>query len=127
METQNSGQQSVEGVRSLIEQARAEVSEAVGHVPEIAGEARRRAGQIVERLPGAYGRARSGAQSTVTRLQKVPDSGLRLLAAASIGLGAGLRLAGAPRLATLAGFAPASILGFAIVSRPHVAPHRARP
>jgi hypothetical protein len=37
---------------------------------------------------------------------------------ASIGLGAGLRLAGAPRLATLAGLAPASIFGFAIMSRP---------
>jgi hypothetical protein len=72
----------------------------------------------------------SGAENTVTRLQKMPDSALRLLAAASIGLGAGLRLAGAPRLATLAGFAPASILGFAIVSRPsrtHPAPDPARP
>jgi hypothetical protein len=46
------------------------------------------------------------------------DSRLGLLAAASIGLGTGLRLAGAPRLAALAGFAPASILGFAIASRP---------
>jgi hypothetical protein len=47
----------------------------------------------------------------------MPDSGLRLLAAASLGFGAGLRLAGAPRLATLAGLAPASVFGFAIMSR----------
>jgi hypothetical protein len=55
----------------------------------------------------------------VTRLQTMSNSRLGLLAAASIGFGAGLRLAGAPRLATLAGFAPASILGFAIASRPN--------
>ena len=44
--------------------------------------------------------------------------------------GAGLRLAGAPRLGTLADFAPASTLGFAIVSRPrrsHQALHPAQP
>jgi hypothetical protein len=60
----------------------------------------------------------------------MPDSALRLLAAASIGLGAGLRLAGAPRLVTLAGFAPASIFGFAIMSRPrriHLALHPTQP
>jgi len=58
------------------------------------------------------------------------DSRLRLLAAASVGFGAGLRLAGASRLATLAGFVPASVLGFAIVSRPDrpvVVPRPTRP
>jgi hypothetical protein len=130
METQENGQESFEGARSAIDRARTKGSEAIGHVPEIAGQAGHRAGQVAERLPWAIGRVRSGAQNTVTRLQTVPDSGLRLLAAASIGFGAGLRLAGAPRLATLAGFAPASILGFAIVSRPngvHLEPHPARP
>ena len=84
---------------------------------------------VADQLPTAFDRVRSGAGSTVTRLQTMPDSGLRLLAAASIGLGAGLRLAGAPRLAILAGFASASVLGFAIVSRPnrvHLT-HAARP
>jgi hypothetical protein len=130
LETQDEGQESAGGVRAAIGQARTEVSAAMGHVPELAGKARDRAGQVAERLPGAVGRVQSGAENTVTRLQKMPDSALRLLAAASIGLGAGLRLAGAPRLATLAGFAPASILGFAIVSRPsrtHPAPDLARP
>ncbi|MGD0018633.1 MAG: hypothetical protein ABSD62_05210 [Candidatus Limnocylindrales bacterium] len=130
METQDDGQESFERVRSAIDQARTEVSEAIGHVPEIAGQARDRAEHVADRLPGAFDSIRSGAESTVTRLQTMPDSALRLLAAASLGLGAGLRLAGAPRLVTLAGFAPASILGFAIVSRPrrsHQAPHPARP
>jgi len=121
MEIQGSERNLAESVRSATGHARTEVSEAIGHVPEIAGEMGHRAGQAAGRLPGALGHVRSGAQDTVTRLQTMPDSGLRLLAAASIGFGAGLRLAGAPRLVTLAGFAPAPILGFAILSRPHPA------
>ena len=117
METQEIGRQSLEGVRGAVQQARVKASEAVGHVPAMVGNARRRAGQVAERIPGAFEQVRSGAQTTVVRLQAVPDSGLRLAAAISIGLGAGLRLAGAPRLATLAGFAPASVFGFAILSR----------
>lgn len=76
------------------------------------------AGQAVGHIPGTARIAESGARRGVTRLQTMSDSRLGLLAAASIGFGAGLRLAGAPRLATLAGLAPASILGFAIASRP---------
>ena len=120
--------ESVEAVRGAIRQARTGVSDAVGHVPEVAASARHRAGQIAERLPGAVGRVGSSARSGVTGLQKMSDSRLRLMAAASIGFGAGLRLAGAPRLATVAGLVPASIFGFAIVSRPNrarPAPHQA--
>ncbi|MGD0248784.1 MAG: hypothetical protein ABSB75_06995 [Candidatus Limnocylindrales bacterium] len=121
MEIQGSERNLAESVRSATGHARTEVSEAIGHVPEIAGEVGHRAGRAAERLPGAFGHVRSGAQETVTRLQTMSDSGLRLLAAVSIGFGAGLRLAGAPRLVTLAGLAPAPILGFAILSRPHPA------
>jgi hypothetical protein len=130
METQDGERESFEGARAAIDQARTEVSKAIGHVPEIAGEARNRAEQVANRLPGAFDGMRSGAESGVTKLQTMPDSALRLLAALSLGLGAGLRLGGAPRLVTLAGFAPASILGFAIVSRPrrsHQASHPALP
>ena len=130
METQEHGQESFAAARSAIDRARTKGSEAIGHVPEVADQARHRAGQVADRLPRALGSVRSGAKHTVTRLQTVPNSGLRLLAATSIGFGAGLRLAGAPRLATLAGFAPASILGFAILSRPsrgHLEQHPARP
>jgi hypothetical protein len=92
-------------------------SEAIGRVPAIAGKARHRAERVAGQLPGALDYARVRAGRSVTRLQEFPDSELRLMAAASVGLVAGLRLAGASRLATLAGMAPASIFGFAIVSR----------
>jgi hypothetical protein len=118
METQDIDQELDEGVRGAIEHARAGVSDAIGHVPEIAAEACDRAEQVADRLPAAFDDLRTRAQSAVTRLQTMPDSRLRLLAAASIGLGTGLRLAGASRLATLIGLAAASILGYAIVSRP---------
>jgi len=96
---------------------RSGASEAMGHVPQIADDVRLRAGQVAQQLPGTARRAQSGAESTITRLQTMSDSTLSLLAAVSIGFGAGPRLAGAPRLATLAGFAPASIFGFAMASR----------
>jgi hypothetical protein len=117
MDTQDSERDSVDGTESAIARARTRVSQAVGHMPELAGKARDRAEKIAERLPEAMSRVQAGAQTTVTRLQTRPDSELSMLAAASIGMGAGLRLAGASRLATLAGLAPASILGFAILSR----------
>jgi ABC-type transporter Mla subunit MlaD len=107
--------------RTRMARARTNASEAIERLPGLAGKTRDGAEQMAERLPEAYTQASHGAQGAITRLQKVPDSGLRLLAAASIGFGTGLRLAGAPRLATLAGFAPAPILGFAILSRPHPA------
>lgn len=130
METPDNERELVESAQRAAEQAGTDVSEAIGQVPGIVGRARSRAEQLAERFPEAFGRVQSGAQSTVTRLQTMPDSELRLLVAASLGLGAGLRIAGAPRLAMLAGFVPAAILGFAIVSRPnrpHLAPQKARP
>jgi len=127
VETDDGDQESFEGARAAIDHARTEASKAIGHVPEIAGEARHRAEQVAEALPGAFDSVRAGAESGVTRLQTMPDSALRLLAAASLGLGAGLRIAGAPRLVTLAGLAPASVLGFAIVSRPHRSHHALHP
>jgi hypothetical protein len=118
METQDGGREFSEGVHGLADQAESEAPEAAGHVREMADGARRRAGEVADRLPGAFSHVRAGAENAVTRLQTLPDSGLRLLAAVSLGLGAGLRLAGAPRLVTLTALAPASVLGFAIVSRP---------
>jgi hypothetical protein len=58
------------------------------------------------------------AHGTTIALQTLPDPTLRWLAATSVGLGAGLHLAGAPRLVTAAGLAPAAIMGAAIVLRP---------
>ncbi len=130
MESHDGGQTSIDVGTSPIDRARTGLSTAIGHVPSIAANGRTRAEHVAEALPGAFGGMRTGAENTVTRLQTMPDSALRMMAAISIGLGAGLRLAGAPRLATLAGLAPASIFGFAILSRPRRSnqpPQPARP
>jgi hypothetical protein len=127
MEYQEDSQVSYGRARSAVARVRSSAAAAVGHVPEAIANVRHRAGGVADRLPGTLGHVRSGAEGTVTNLQTVPDSGLRLLAAASIGLGAGLRLAGKNRLAALAGFAPASIFGFAIMSRPRPARPEPRP
>jgi len=127
MNAQDIEQKLVETGRGAVERARTEASDALGHVSEIAGEARHRAGQVADKLPEAFDEVRTGAQNGVTRLQAVPDSGLRLMAAASLGITAGLMLAGKRRLAALAGLAPASIFGFAILSRPQPANPEPKP
>ena len=71
------------------------------------------------RLPGTMKATRAGAQATTSALQTMPDSTLRWLAASSVGLGAGLYLAGKQRLLIVAGVAPAVIMGAAIALRPH--------
>jgi hypothetical protein len=73
---------------------------------------------LMERVPGTIDTTRAGAHGTTSALQTLPDPTLRWLAAASVGLGAGFYLAGAPRLAIAAGSAPALILGAAIALRP---------
>jgi hypothetical protein len=62
---------------------------------------------------------RTGASDTTTALQALPDPTLRWLAATSVGLGAGLYLAGVPRGVIAAAVTPAILLGAAIVGRPH--------
>jgi uncharacterized protein YjbJ (UPF0337 family) len=73
---------------------------------------------LIARLPGTMRATRAGAQDTTSALQTLPDPTLRWLAATSVGLGAGLYLARAPRLAIAAGVAPAMVIGAAIVLRP---------
>jgi hypothetical protein len=80
--------------------------------------ARRGAITVIERVPGTVRATRAGAHGMTTALQTLPDSTLRWIAATSVGLGAGLRLAGAPRLVSAAGAAPALIVGAAIALRP---------
>jgi hypothetical protein len=72
---------------------------------------------LVERVPGTIRATRAGAEGTTTALQTLPDPTLRWLAAGSVGLGAGLSLAGAPRLVVAAGVAPALIVGAAMALR----------
>ena len=80
--------------------------------------ARAGATMLIVRAPGTMHTTQAGAHRVTSVLQTLPDSTLRWLAASSVGLGAGLSLAGAPRLVRAAGMAPALILGAAIVLRP---------
>jgi len=80
--------------------------------------ARTGATTLIVRMPGIVHATRAGAQGTTSALQTLPDPVLRWLAAGSVGLGAGLSLAGAPRLVRAAGVAPALIMGAAIALRP---------
>jgi uncharacterized membrane protein len=57
-------------------------------------------------------------------LQDLSDPRLKLLIAFSLGVGAGLWMAGAPRLVTLAALSPALVAGVAIASRKQGKGHR---
>ncbi len=70
------------------------------------------------RLPGTVRASGTAGHQATAALQRLPDSTLRWIAATSVGLAAGLRIAGAPRLVTAAGAAPALLMGAAIALRP---------
>ena len=69
------------------------------------------------RLPGIASAGAEGAAESVRMLQELSDPRLKLLVAFSLGVGAGLWMAGAPRLVTLAALSPAVVAGIAIASR----------
>ncbi len=98
-----------------LEEARTGVAQRVFGAIQLA---RTGAGTLGERLPGAVHATRAGALEMTSALQRLPDSTLRWIAATSVGLGAGLRLAGAPRLVSAAGAAPALLVGAVIALRP---------
>lgn len=75
------------------------------------------AGQVAEKLPDLAEEARSGAAGTAQTFDSMPEPTLQLLAAASLGFGAGLFLAGAPRLVTFMALAPAIFAAGTIVGR----------
>jgi hypothetical protein len=79
--------------------------------------ARVTADEVGTRLPGIASAGAEGAAESVRMLQELTDPRLELLAAFSLGIGAGLWLAGAPRLVTLAALSPALLVGVAIASR----------
>ena len=87
-----------------------------GAAAALAG-ARATADEVGTRLPGIASAGAEGAAESVRMLQEVSDPRLKLLAAFSLGVGAGLWMAGAPRLVTLAALSPALVIGVAIASR----------
>ena len=56
------------------------------------------AGDVGERVPGLVDGVRSAAAAGAREVDRWPEPTRRLVAAASLGLGAGLAIAGAPRL-----------------------------
>jgi hypothetical protein len=87
-------------------------------VQELAASARDLASQIedgsariVDRMPEAVESVRSSAMDAARTVEAMPESTRRILATLSLGLGAGLYLAGAPRLLTLIALAPALVVG----------------
>jgi len=116
-EPQDIEPESFEGARAAIDQARIGVSNAIGHVPDTPAWL-----AIAPSRSPIGSRGRSAAcnpapRKPVTRLQTMP---IRRCVCwrphRSVWVPA--PSCGAPRLVTLAGFAPASIFGFAIMSRP---------
>ncbi len=79
--------------------------------------ARATADEVGTRLPSIASAGAEGAVESVRMLQELPDPRLELLAAFSLGVGAGLWMAGAPRLVTLAALSPALLVGVAMASR----------
>ena len=96
-----------------------------GAAAALAG-ARATADEVGTRLPGLASAGAEGAAESVRMLQEVSDPRLKLLAAFSLGVGAGLWMAGAPRLVTLAALSPALLVGIAIVSRNQREPGRGK-
>ena len=79
--------------------------------------ARATADEVGTRLPGIASAGAEGAAESVRMHQELSDPRLQLLIAFSLGVGAGLWMAGAPRLVTLAALSPALVIGVAIASR----------
>jgi ElaB/YqjD/DUF883 family membrane-anchored ribosome-binding protein len=114
----NKGEDAVGETISVAGRARHAAEDAAGHLPDLIENARSGAAQVTDRVPGAVEHARVVAHETETRLQKLPDTTLQLLAAGSVGLAAGIMLARRSRLVALAAVLPALVIGSAIVTRP---------
>jgi hypothetical protein len=94
-----------------------------GAAAAVAG-ARVVADEVGTRLPAIASAGAEGAAESVKMLQELSDPRLKLLMAFSLGVGAGLWMAGAPRLVTLAALSPALVAGVAIASRKPGVVHR---
>ncbi len=68
------------------------------------------AGDVGDRVPGLVDGVRNRAAAGTREIDGWPEQTRRLVAAASIGLGAGLAIAGAPRLLLGAALVPAIVV-----------------
>ena len=107
-----------EGARTPVRRRPKRFATAIRRVTGAASAVRTGAVTFLDRVPGTVRATRVGANDATSALQTLPDSTLRWLAAGSVGLGAGLFLAGAPRVVIAAGVAPALAMGAAALARP---------
>jgi len=82
---------------------------AVEQAPAVLRALRSGIDEMADRLPGAASAVQAGAAATSESIRTMPEPGLRLLAALSVGMGIGLYAAGAPRVATLVAITPAIV------------------
>jgi hypothetical protein len=97
--------------------SRSVIDAAAGVAAKAQEGARAAADELGSHLPGIASAGAEGAVGSVKMLQEFSDPRLQLLVAFSLGIGAGLWMAGAPRLVTLAALSPALVAGVAIASR----------
>ncbi len=114
----DAGKTFVEQTRSAAGQVRASVGGAIEKMPDVIESAKSGVEQVAEQLPVAVERSRETAMRTTVSLQSLPDTTLRLLAGASMGLAAGLSLGRVPRVIALAALVPAIFVGSALATRP---------
>ena len=114
----DAGKTLVEQTRSAAGQVRASVGGAIEKMPDMIETAKSGVEQVAGQMPVAVERSRETAMRTTVSLQSLPDTTLRLLAGASIGLAAGLSLGRVPRVLALAALVPAIFVGSALATRP---------
>ena len=73
--------------------------------------------RLVERMPEAMEAARTGARDAARTVESMPEQRRLALTTLSVGLGAGLYLAGAPRLLTVLALTPALVVAATWMAR----------
>jgi hypothetical protein len=83
------------------------VQELAASARDLASQVEDSSARLADRVPVAVEAVRSSAADAARTVEAMPEPTRLMLASLSVGLGAGLYLAGAPRLLTLIAFAPA--------------------
>ena len=95
-----------EGAKAAGRRARDAADDGMVGVMDVLPTVRAQAEQIAGRMPEVMDRARDGAWETKKTLDTMDEITLKELAAGSLGLAAGLYVAGAPRVVVMAAAAP---------------------
>jgi len=98
------------------------VQELAASARDLASQVEDGSARIVDRVPEAVEAVRSSAMDAAKTVEAMPEPTRRILATLSLGLGAGLYLAGAPRLLTLIALGPALVVGATWLARDPLRP-----